>query len=223
MKSKHLDFGKPLYLDCIIDQTYLSICVNKTSFFSGGFNLQGDGATEMVERILSMLSQFLISNQSLEINNSFRIYIKILSVDHMEIKKRETRLHKKRTKAFFQLKNKKKYGANTNKTKFNFLWALDIPNGFHGEISNNIFENKCLLLCTVLGILQHEFLENKNKKFGIIEKSINSTNAMKQNKAGQILWNEVSKLLLLSQLPTMGPYELYSTCSIFIVNRYSSE
>ena len=115
----------------------------------------------MVERILSMLSQFLISNQSLEIDNSFRIYLKILSIDHMSIKKRETRQHKKQTKEFFKLRKKKTFGAKTNKAKFNFLWALDIPNSFHGEVLQNSFENKCLLLCTILGILQHELFEKK--------------------------------------------------------------
>ena len=110
-----------------------------------------------------MLSQFLISNQSLEVNNSFRIYLKILSIDHMLLKTRETRQHKKRTKAFFQSK-KKTFGAKPTKTKFNFMWALDIPNSFHGEETENCFKNKCLLLCAVLGILQHEFFENKNKK-----------------------------------------------------------
>ena len=74
----------------------------------------------MVERILAMLSQFLISNQSLEINNSFRIYIKILSVDHMQIKTKETRLHKKRTKAFFQLKNRRNLVQNQMKESLIF-------------------------------------------------------------------------------------------------------
>ena len=55
-------------------------------FSKGGFNLHGNGAAQMVDRILSMLSQFLISNQSLEIDNSFRVYVKILSIDHMALK-----------------------------------------------------------------------------------------------------------------------------------------
>ena len=58
----------------------------------------------MVERILSMLTQFLISNQSLQINESFKIYIKILSINHMQ--SREKRQHLKRTKTFYQ--NRKK-------------------------------------------------------------------------------------------------------------------
>ena len=181
--------------------------------FSGGFNLHGDGALEMVERILSMLSQYLMSNQSLEINNSFRIYLKILSIDHMLLKTRETRQHKKRTKAFFQSK-KKTFGAKPTKTKFNFMWALDIPNSFHGEETENCFKNKCLLLCAVLGILQHEFFENKNKKFSLIEKSINSANKIKQHKAGILLNSEIEKVLKICNLPNKGPYDLDSTCSI---------
>jgi hypothetical protein len=43
----------------------------------------------MVERILSMLNQFLISNQSLEINETFKIYIKKLSIEHMALKAKE--------------------------------------------------------------------------------------------------------------------------------------
>ena len=54
----------------------------------------------MVERILSMLTQFLISNQSLQINKSFKVYIKILSINHMA--SRETRQHVKRNKLFYK-------------------------------------------------------------------------------------------------------------------------
>ena len=70
----------------------------------------------MVERILSMLNQFLISNQSLEINETFKVYIKILSVEHMSVKAREkTRKHTKRTKETYQGNIKrKKYGAKLN-------------------------------------------------------------------------------------------------------------
>lgn len=56
---------------------------------TGSFDLQNeDAATEMTDRILTMLSQYLLSNQSLTLNESFQVYLKILSVDHM--KHRET-------------------------------------------------------------------------------------------------------------------------------------
>ena len=33
-----------------------------------------------------MLSQYLISNQSLQLNNTFKLYLKILSIDHQKFK-----------------------------------------------------------------------------------------------------------------------------------------
>ena len=107
--------------------------------FLGGFNLQGDGATEMVERILSMLTQFLISNQSLQINKSFKVYVKILSINHMA--SRATRQHIKRNKLFYKnLQKKKHYGSKEGKKKcFNYYWSLDVPNSLYGEPSDDFF------------------------------------------------------------------------------------
>ena len=74
------------------------------------------GASEMVERILSMLTQFLVSNQSLQINKSFKVYIKILSINHMA--SREARQHVKRNKLFYKnLPKKKHYGSKEEKKK----------------------------------------------------------------------------------------------------------
>lgn len=52
---------------------------------TGGYDLQSpDAAAEMTDRMLSMLWQYLLSNQSLVLNDSFQVYLKILSVDHMK-------------------------------------------------------------------------------------------------------------------------------------------
>lgn len=54
----------------------------------GGFDLQNsEAAAEITDRILSMLTQFLLSNQSLKLNETFKVFIKILSIDHMEHRK----------------------------------------------------------------------------------------------------------------------------------------
>ena len=90
----------------------------------------------MVERILSMLNQFLISNQSLEINETFKIYIKILSIEHMALKAKEkSRRPKKRTKETYQANiKKKKYGSKKGlNKKINFFGSQDVPNSFFGE------------------------------------------------------------------------------------------
>ncbi|MBM3938137.1 MAG: hypothetical protein FJ333_05720 [Sphingomonadales bacterium] len=52
---------------------------------TGGYDLQSqDAAAEMVDRLLSMLWQYLQSNQSLVLNDTFQVYMKVLSVDHMK-------------------------------------------------------------------------------------------------------------------------------------------
>ena len=50
---------------------------------TGGFELQSDtSAKEMVDRLLGMLNQYLISHQKLQLDNDFKVYIKILSSEH---------------------------------------------------------------------------------------------------------------------------------------------
>lgn len=49
----------------------------------GGFELHEDtSATEMVDRLLAMLNQYLISHKHLQLDRSFKVYIKILSSGH---------------------------------------------------------------------------------------------------------------------------------------------
>lgn len=55
---------------------------------TGGFDLQDENAAaEITDEVLSMLNQYLISNQSLQVNETFQVYIKILSYEHMEYRK----------------------------------------------------------------------------------------------------------------------------------------
>lgn len=132
-----------------------------------------------------MLYQFLISNQTLELNETFNIYVKILSIDHMAIKEKEKgRQHKKRTRQFYKKIREKHFGSREScSQKYNYFWALNVPKSYHGEPSLNFFENKCLLICATLGLLQQEFLKNNNNKTYIqIQKTINSSNKYKQTK-----------------------------------------
>jgi hypothetical protein len=52
---------------------------------TGAFEIH-EGSTEMVRRLLMILNQFLQSNQSLRVNETFKVYIKVLSVSHMNEK-----------------------------------------------------------------------------------------------------------------------------------------
>ena len=52
---------------------------------TGGFDIQDStAAIEMTDRALTMLSEYLVSNQTLELNSTFKIFLKILSIEHMQ-------------------------------------------------------------------------------------------------------------------------------------------
>lgn len=54
---------------------------------TGGFDLQSeDAAAQMTDRMLTMLWQYLLSNQSLMLNDTFQVYLKILSIDHVRFR-----------------------------------------------------------------------------------------------------------------------------------------
>ena len=74
------------------------------------------GASEMVERILIMLSQYLVSNETLQLNNTFKLYFKILSIDSIKFKNYNSNKRKvKRTPNFYL--NRKKNNWCQNKSK----------------------------------------------------------------------------------------------------------
>ena len=50
--------------------------------FLGGFDLQEDPSI-IVEHLLSMLHQLLLSHQDLSLDESLKIYVNVLSLDHM--------------------------------------------------------------------------------------------------------------------------------------------
>jgi hypothetical protein len=174
---------------------------------TGGFDLQEDSAS-MVERVLKMLEQFLTSNQTLKLNETFKVYLKVLSIEHMSYKKY---LQNKRTN-----KKRKYYGVRVRPTKkYNYFWALDVPDSYPNEPSKNFFKNKCLLTCTILGLVQNEYYKsNRQDNRFIYLQNINSTLLNKQNHAGNLLVNELKNLLEKTKLSKEGPYELESTVKV---------
>jgi hypothetical protein len=183
-----------------------------TPYILGGFDLQ-ETSEEMVERILKMLEQFLISNQTLKLDETFKVYVKVYSIDHMNFKKTlPKRMQPKRTKAFY----KKHYGARIKPVKkFNYFWALDVPDSFPSEPIKNVFKNKCLISATIMGLTQNEYFksERKDTRFLYLQ-NINSVCNKKKNHAGNLLLKEIENLLTNTGLPQHGPYELQSTTEI---------
>ena len=173
---------------------------------TGGFDLQ-ENSVEMVQRLLTMLEQFLVSNQNLKLDESFKVYLKVLSVQHMQHKQKKPL--KKRGKA----PTTKKVGSRVKPTKnYNYFWALDVPNSFENAPNINVFKDKCLLTGTILGLLQNQYFKSlrKNKDFLYIQ-YINSVNKPKQNRAGKILLRELNKLISCCNLEAEGPHDLEET------------
>ena len=170
----------------------------------------------MVERILNMLSQYLISNQTLKLDNTFKLYLKILSIDSMKFRNYNSiKKTKKRTPNFY-INRKKAVGARTKATKkFNYFWALDVPNTFPKAPENDIFKDKCILTSVILGLLQHSYYKtNKiDKRFEKVQ-YINSTLETHRNIAGKIILEELINIFSLTNLENKGPYELHSTSKV---------
>ena len=86
---------------------------------TGGFDIQDQStAIEVTDRALTMLAQYLISNESLELNSTFKVYLKILSVEHM--KNLTPRRAKKR-----KFTGKQHVGCNSSSKNYNPKWAFE--------------------------------------------------------------------------------------------------
>ena len=184
----------------------------------GAFDLQDD-PSKIIQRLFEILQQFLISdkNVDLELNNSLKVYINVLSIPHMQYKAQNPR-RKQRNK-----RKKVHYGAYKKRRK-SFYWMLDVPNGYNNHPS--IFKNKCLITSVILGVLQNAFYKSKRKdKRFLYAQNINSVLPSKQTHAGNILKKELLKVTedlsltdhKLFNLEEIAPkLSQYFQCQIFI-------
>jgi hypothetical protein len=171
---------------------------------SGGF-LLFDNSNEVVDRILGILYQFLNSDQNmdLELNDTFKVYINVLSVDHVNYQNKSRRNPQKNYR--------KHYGAS--KKRHNFNWGIDIPEIVENERS--IFKNKCFLLCVILGLLQNAYFKSdRSDTRYIYAQGINYSTYQKRNHAKNILLLELKSLIDKLSLNENGPYDVLSTSNI---------
>lgn len=141
----------------------------------------------MVDRLLQMLNQFLVSNQELSLNNTFKLYLHVLSIEHMKhknIQPVKTRLSSRKRKHFG-------IGKNQNNKCY---YLLDVPQQTNGI--NNVFHNKCLITCIIIGYLQNIYFETcmKDNRYKYLL-NIHSKIQAKQKQAFKILQNELEWVL----------------------------
>ena len=171
----------------------------------GGFELHGDtSASEIVDRVLAMLNQYLISHQNLQLDESFRVYVKILSSEHSAQKRIIKIKAKRKTLARGHV------GGRRSQSCFLKLWGIDVQGT--ADVSDPLY-NKCILICALLGKFQNELHQGLNKKF-LCARYLNSSNVIKKKYSYKMLLDELSKLLELTGLPNEGPYALDDTLRI---------
>jgi len=117
---------------------------------TGGYSL-ADESDKLVDRLMQILYNFLISNENLTVNNGFKIFVDVYSKEHAKAKKN---IYKGRRGQ--SLEEKKRF------------WSLDF------QLVNSLetfLLDKCLLIAITLGFLQNCYLENSwvesNARIGI--------------------------------------------------------
>ena len=141
---------------------------------SAPFNLSENPETGTAN-LLGKLNRYLVSNNELTLNESFILYVNILSLTHAQMQKRKRR--------------KIEFGANTS--EFRMYWCIDVLSSVLKS-----FKNKCLLLCCILADLQFKFfLSNKSDKRYTYAANINSTLSNKKSQAIGIFNTQLSTII----------------------------
>lgn len=194
---------------------------------TGGFDIQdSSSATDITDRALTMLSQYLISNQVLELNSSFKVYLKILSIEHMQSLPPKRNLRKRKFTGRLHVG-----GKSLDKT-FNPRWAFEVPTSSFDRDQQNVLYNNCLLICTILGLLQNTFLKSNgcDKRFVNLS-NLRSKFKKQRDLAFAILEHELNELFSVVKIKRNGPFELKTTlkllhetykCQFFLFNGISN-
>jgi hypothetical protein len=168
---------------------------------STGYTLQLSDTATILKFVMGMLNNFLSSNEELRLDQGFRVYFKIFSYDHTKWPKRRIGRGVKRS-----------LGCKQNKVNLNIAGVIEIENGFLGDEA--AFENQCLLSSVLICHFANKWYQGL-KNDSIFEKLthlwIKRTSQKKKKEAGEILKQEIEKLILNLDLPAKGPYTIVET------------
>ena len=164
----------------------------------GGYDLSDAGAaSDMTDRLLSMLMEYLSSNQNLELNKTFKIYLKVLSVAHMKHVKKKGR------------RPIGKLHVGTGASNPIHYWSLSPPT------NEDTFANKCLLMCTIFSLLQHAYFKSDHLDRRYLKiLHCNSSVINLKNAAYKLIKKELYELFNTTGLKSVGPYELQVTIKL---------
>lgn len=144
---------------------------------SAPFNLSEDTA-QGTSNLLSKLNRYLVSNNELTLNETFILYVNILSLTHSQFLARA-----RRRRAF-------RFGSGKSRSEYQNFWCIDVATTHEPS-----FRNKCLILCCIFAELQFRFfLSLKNDKRFKYASNVNSKLINKRTQAINIVKKELKKV-----------------------------
>jgi len=155
MMTYYLKNSVPIkILGCKVPFLYRPIVILLKHFklFLGGFDLQNDSAAaDIIDQALTMLSQYLVSNQALELNSTFKVYLKVMSIQHMEARNPVRRAPKKRN-----FRTRMHVGGESHHN-YSAKWAFECDFKKFSITQQEEMNNKCLLISFIFALLKHFF------------------------------------------------------------------
>ncbi len=168
-------------LKFFVDLSYENICfltIFQNPMLRGirstPFNLNED-ASKGTANLLAKLNRYLVSNNELKLDESFLLYINILSLTHAEVLKKRKR-------------KKLHYGFSS--LSLHNYWCIDCGPELLAKFPT--LKNKCLLISCIFANLQFKyFLSKKKDKQFQYAQNLHSTFKNKQDQAISILTSEI--------------------------------
>lgn len=194
-----------------IDQKNFSSAIN-----SSAVELQSSNTQRMVDYIFSLFNRFINSNQTMRLDQSFTVYFKVLSMDHVNHGKHK----RKRTLVV---------GASLEADEIIFNpGTSEVGSGY--PKNPNAFVNKCLLTSIILGHFKNELEkeDSEDRTFELLlvlcqripelprstgiknfaKRYLNAKDSTK-NKAGIYLTDFIKQIVEECKIPPCGPYNIY--------------
>jgi len=188
----------------------------QSSINSGAIELHQETVKDVMNYTISMFNRFLRSNAEIRLEDSFKMYFKVLSLKHVKYPH-----HRRGPNAVLGCKN-----------NVTIPGTLDFFNGFDDE--PKVFENLCLLTSVILGKEKIHATETKNfRKFNLLlslcdgfKKKTYSTHskhrrskkdpttALQRKNAGHLMLKEINTIIKSCNIPESGPYDAYEICPL---------
>lgn len=160
---------------------------------SGVYVLQDNNTSDMLKNIMINLNRFINSNESIQLDDSFQVYFKVLSNAHFLYPKNRRKAVPIRTIV----------GSPADSECFLKGGLLNVPAGFPEK--KDAFLNKCLLAAVILNYAKLVDTEI----YGKLKRLCYSNKSDKQkNEAGKSLLYLINELCSELQINSNGPHNL---------------